>query len=565
MDEIGKLAGRAILDSQIRGERTIAKVRFALIAILAAFAVSIFLECAAEDGIATELKRAHYYVEALCLVLATIISILILRITSRGRYMAWMRFVPSFIDVSCVAAVHWAISSSIGLSLAFTGATAWFYTLFLVLSVFRNSAASVIFTGAYAGAAYAAINTAIYSAMGNFAQGASVYANAAGRTVKLDFDDEIIKTLVILVAAGLLAVVSRRFKQMVQDQVKAMIDREKSKAAVTDRTKSVAADIGARSNDLEEVAAGSAEGVAELTRAAERIKDEVKDELALVEQVGATVAAMLASVESTGASLSEQAAMIGEAVSSMETIFGAVRSTVGVAKDGSAAATAMLTIAEEGERTLVQASAGVARTEEAGSRISEIAVLIADVADQTNLLAMNAAIEAAHAGAAGKGFAVVAAEIRKLAETTQANAKQIGTVLKTVTEGIRTVAEGSASLGTALKSVVRNAESTAGVSKRILAAMEEEAAAADSVSETIRRLTSITEVVKAAGTSQAASASEIAGAAGRLKEQSVLINSLADDQARRAQELRAQLDKLSTVVESHARIISDLDQTVSAF
>jgi methyl-accepting chemotaxis protein len=565
MNETGNLAEKAILESQIRGERTIAKVRFILIAILAAFALSIFLESVSQNGLARELRRPDYYVELGCLLVSAIISVVVLGITSRGGYSAWMRFVPSFVDVSSVAIVNWSISTSIGLSLAFTGATAWFYTLFLVLSVFRNSPASIIFTGAYSAAAFASVNTAVYAAMGNFAAGGSVYANAAGRVVKLDYDDEIIKALVILVATGLLAVVGRRFNQMVHSQIEAMIERETSKAAVTGRTKSVAADIGARSGDLEAVAADSAEGVDELARAALRIKDEVAGELVLVEQVGATISAMLASVESTGASLAEQATMIDRAIASMETIFGSVRSTMGVAKDGSAAATAMLAIAETGERTLLEASAGVARTQEAGSRISEIARLISDVADQTNLLAMNAAIEAAHAGNAGRGFAVVASEIRKLAETTQDNAKQIGTVLKTVTEGIRTVSEGSASLGIALQAVVSNAEGTAGISKRILDAMEEEAAAADSVSGLIGRLTSITEGVKSAGDEQASSASEIAKAVGRLKEQSVLINSLADAQSSRAQQLRGQLGKLSSVVESHAKIISDLDQAVAAF
>ena len=83
----------------------------------------------------------------------------------------------------------------------------------------RNSGTSVIFTGAYAAIVFASINTIIYAAMGNFAPGGNVYANAAGRVVQIDFDDEIIKTLVILVISGVLAVVSRRFKQLVQKQI----------------------------------------------------------------------------------------------------------------------------------------------------------------------------------------------------------------------------------------------------------------------------------------------------------------------------------------------------------
>ena len=219
LDEVKSLAGKVILESQIRGERTIAKTRFVLIAILAGFAVSIFLESVGENGLQSELRRPDYYIEAVCLVLAETVSGVILKITSRGGYASWMRFLPSFIDVSCVAAVHWAISSSISLSYAFTGATVWFYSLFIVLSVIRNSAASVLFTGAYSAVAFASINTAIYSAMGNFAAGGNVYSNAAGHVVQIDFDDEIIKTAVILVISGLLAVVSRRFTQLVQKQI----------------------------------------------------------------------------------------------------------------------------------------------------------------------------------------------------------------------------------------------------------------------------------------------------------------------------------------------------------
>ncbi|MGA2547536.1 MAG: ATP-binding protein [Rectinemataceae bacterium] len=228
MDEIGNIVSTVILESRIRGERSIAKLRLVLAFILLATMISIFLESVSIDGLATELRRPIYYLEALGLFLCALVSIVILKITSQGRYSSWMRFIPSFLDVSCVSVTHWVMSSTIVTSLAFTGAVAWFYALIIAMSVFRYSSISVVFTGAYSAAALCTINTFMYSSMGNFAKGANRYMNAAGRVVRLDFDDEVVKVLVLLLLTGLLTVVSERFKQMVQEQIKVRIDRENS-------------------------------------------------------------------------------------------------------------------------------------------------------------------------------------------------------------------------------------------------------------------------------------------------------------------------------------------------
>jgi class 3 adenylate cyclase len=210
---------RTILDSQIRGERSIAKARCVLLAILAAFAAYVFATAVGERGIYSEVRRAVYYVEAACLVLGLIITILVLRITSRREYRAWMRFLPSLVDVSSVAAVQWAMAASNNPSYSFTGAVVWFYVLFVALSAMRNSAASVIFTGIFSSAAFIALNTAFFASMGNFAEGGNVYASATGRMVKLDYEDEVIKAIVILAVTNILAVISRRNMLLARKQI----------------------------------------------------------------------------------------------------------------------------------------------------------------------------------------------------------------------------------------------------------------------------------------------------------------------------------------------------------
>ncbi len=219
MNAANKLAEKVILDSQIRGERSIAKTRFVLITILAAFAAYVFVSAVAERSLASEMRKAVYYIEVACLVLGSAVSVAILRITSRGTYSPWMRFLPSLLDVTGVAAVHWSIATSINLSYAFTGATVWFYVLFIALSAIRNSPASVLFTGAYSTVAFACLNTAMFAAMGNFAPGGNIYTSAAGRVVKLDFEDEVIKATIILAVTGILAIVSRRNTLVVRKQV----------------------------------------------------------------------------------------------------------------------------------------------------------------------------------------------------------------------------------------------------------------------------------------------------------------------------------------------------------
>ena len=330
--------------------------------------------------------------------------------------------------------------------------------------------------------------------------------------------------------------------------------------------------VGVNSDTMEEIGDELASNMTETASAVNQIsanidgvKQQAMTQAASVTETAATIEEIVRTIKQLNNSIETQAASVAQSSSSVEEMVANIASIAQTLGKTDEVIKDLTEATGDGKATLVNSNAVTQKIAEESGSLMEASSVIQHIASQTNLLAMNAAIEAAHAGEAGKGFAVVADEIRKLAEESSMQGKTITTTLKTLSGEIETLSASSKTVEAKFNAIFTLAEQVKEMSARLTEAMREQENGSKEVLTAIKSINTVTVEVQAGSEEMLKGGEGVAKEMQKLDGLTRVITDSMNEMASGAVQINNAVQEVNEITQRNKRSIENLADEVGKF